>query len=305
MPPEGSSTPPASPPALLVLGYGHAPSRVRRWGKRFMLLAWIAGFLWLAYDKWGVYVRVRATYVYEQQQCARHTEPADRVVFDSNPLSSAALLRRNDYRVAVLNGGINFGNTPTAPTIAVYTGFSPASDRLAAWRQVAQDYQELWDPPVSHDPSTRIYDVDGGSWKGAGPDDTVDLFLHARQAKGRPAFLIHLTGIWFSSNQSIWFMADADALSWTGDVKQFVIPVIGHAFTRSTADASGQRLRVRPPTKNAFLRLRAGQPDPSDASRFTVRYEVTAGGGTIELKLHGDDAIRVRVLDGPMTLEAF
>lgn len=47
------------------------------------------------------------------------------------------------------------------------------------------------------------------------------------------------------------------------------------------------------------LRLYAGQPDPADASHFTIRYESKGSGGTIDGWLRDGDSVKLQVRDGP------
>ena len=57
-------------------------------------------------------------------------------------------------------------------------------------------------------------------------------------------------------------------------------------------------------TNCARLRFFAGQPDPADASRFTIGYEMDGRGGTLEGRLLEDGDIALRVLDGPAAAAA-
>ena len=73
---------------------------------------------------------------------------------------------------------------------------------------------------------------------------------------------------------------------------------------------SGWAHRLRPefvvaafPGTTAF-RLFAGQPDPADASRFTIDYEVAGGRGTIEGRLTPDDRVTARIISGPLAGQA-
>jgi hypothetical protein len=50
------------------------------------------------------------------------------------------------------------------------------------------------------------------------------------------------------------------------------------------------------------LRFYWGQPDPADASRFTIAYETTTGKGTIDGRLMADDTVRLKRVDGPATV---
>jgi hypothetical protein len=47
------------------------------------------------------------------------------------------------------------------------------------------------------------------------------------------------------------------------------------------------------------LRIYSGQPDPADASHFTLAYETAEGRGTIDGWLMSDDSVKMAVRDGP------
>ena len=48
------------------------------------------------------------------------------------------------------------------------------------------------------------------------------------------------------------------------------------------------------------LTLYAGQPDPADASRFTIRYRTRAGEGFLEGQLTAEDQVLFSIRDGPL-----
>jgi hypothetical protein len=49
----------------------------------------------------------------------------------------------------------------------------------------------------------------------------------------------------------------------------------------------------------ARLRFFAGQIDPDDASRFTIRYEIDGQSGTVDGKLEDDNDVSLKLRDGP------
>lgn len=53
--------------------------------------------------------------------------------------------------------------------------------------------------------------------------------------------------------------------------------------------------------KGDMLRFYAGQPDPNDASHFTIGYELNDVPGTIDGWLQDDDRIKFQYRDGPAT----
>jgi hypothetical protein len=59
------------------------------------------------------------------------------------------------------------------------------------------------------------------------------------------------------------------------------------------------RLDLLPCSADRVLRIYAGQPDPNDLARFTIRYEIDNAPGTIEGRLQEDGAVSLRIVDGP------
>ena len=47
------------------------------------------------------------------------------------------------------------------------------------------------------------------------------------------------------------------------------------------------------------VRLFAGQPDPTDDSHFTIKYEIDDKPGTIDGWLQADDTVKLQIRDGP------
>jgi hypothetical protein len=56
---------------------------------------------------------------------------------------------------------------------------------------------------------------------------------------------------------------------------------------------------ILPCRADQIVRIYAGQPDPNDLARFTVRYEIDHAPGTIEGRLQEDGAVSLRIVDGP------
>jgi hypothetical protein len=85
------------------------------------------------------------------------------------------------------------------------------------------------------------------------------------------------------------------------------VAAMGHAddgpFWPCQADRRG--LLNIPVPAGATVRLFAGQPDPIDQARFTIRYKVDGVPGTIEGRLNADDTVTFRVLDGPAATQPY
>jgi hypothetical protein len=126
--------------------------------------------------------------------------------------------------------------------------------------------------------------ADYHDWDASGPVMdyfTSFLFLHARQAKGGPERLVHV-GV----NQIFSLRAVGEGKLSPGKAEeqhvldwQVIRP--GTLFSPAANVASGSwgnnTLEINMPKP---LRLYAGQPDPADASHFTINA-VTANGGTL------------------------
>jgi hypothetical protein len=288
--PAASATP--ATPAPLLLGYGRAPSRLRRWLRRLFLLAWFAAFCWLAYDKWGVQARLLGLLIYRQHECLTHTEPADRVVIDLYPLRVPALGAQKSYRLAPHTTNL-FGSGVSNPIFAAaYQGIDDVdrsrSDANAMW----DHYQLILHPPSKEDLIRAWMDFDGSLGNpGTEPDARFLSYMHERGTGNNPSRLVILAGAWYGARNGVELEADVYERSYSSPGKQ---------LSGRWNERRGTSLRIRSPDKSPTLRLFAGRSDPNDASRFTLRYETATGNGTIEGRLSADDTVMLRVLDGPI-----
>jgi hypothetical protein len=293
-PGEVATTSPAveKPP---LLSYGRPASRFRRWIRWLLLLLWIAGFLGLAYDKWGVEARLLGKVVYRQHECLAHTEPADRVAIDLDPSRRSILLSQPGYRAgprAPIMGWISGPpqtQTSSGGVATIYHGMDDLREKLERAHRHWEVYQRV------KEPERNIIDLPAENFPEYGTppfaDETFVMFLHARSAGNKPARLVALIGGWH---------AEFDGVELESYVSEKAYLRPGRALTGGPGEPRGTVLHIRSPDKSPILRLFAGQPDPDDSSRFTVRYQSSAGDGTIEGRLTGDDTVMLRVLDGPM-----
>jgi hypothetical protein len=85
--------------------------------------------------------------------------------------------------------------------------------------------------------------------------------------------------------------------SWTPVVAQAIetSPLAGRAEVRGYLHSE---LFLDPQSPPRSLRIFAGQPDPADASRFTIVYEWDGRRGTIDGRLNDDDTIVLTDRDG-------
>jgi hypothetical protein len=89
---------------------------------------------------------------------------------------------------------------------------------------------------------------------------------------------------------------------WAGDVgvklRWFSSPVgIGSSNAVSSFSPANTELNILLPGKKS--RLFFGQPDPSDASHFTIKYEMDDKPGMIDGWLQSDDTVKLQIRDGP------
>lgn len=307
--PEKPAPAAADQPSPLLLSYGRAPSRLRRWLRRLFFAAWFAGFCWLAYDKWGVQARLLGLLIYRQHECLVHTEPADRVVIDLDPLRARALAAQKNYKLFFSNpnrGGL-FGGSQVNPNIfaAMYGALDEPHQQLMDARAMWKSYDELLHPPPTQPDLQRVYDIvdtdpfnvpdfssKGGDTTQRSSDAGVVVFMHERGTADKPSRLVIVWGGWYSTLNGVELEAEVYETSHFG---------MGRQLSGSTTNTRGTALRVRSPDKSPSFRLFAGQPDPKDASRFTIRYESSRGNGTIEGRITADESVMLRVLDGPVT----
>ncbi len=69
----------------------------------------------------------------------------------------------------------------------------------------------------------------------------------------------------------------------------------GSSFSRRSFQASDLII----PPHDGHWHMFAGQPDPADASHFTIKYEIDHGPGTIDGWLQPDDTVKLQIRDGP------
>jgi hypothetical protein len=112
------------------------------------------------------------------------------------------------------------------------------------------------------------------------------LFMHGRVAPGGRRYIVWVHG---------------GRPRRARDAPGVWLAAMGHAddgaFWPYQADRRGLLNIPVPP--DARVRFFAGQPDPNDNARFTIRYHVDNVPGTIEGRLGVDGTVTLRVLNGP------
>ena len=215
--------------------------RRRRWRRAITALALVAALA--AGLRFGPRAGRRARVLYWQHQCMTFMLPADQIVYDDTPAGLNALAGRPGYtQVDGRLGRVPFGPRPHPP------GMLAACHEPACYATFASLCN-----PIS------------------GSDSGAVVFLHERISH---TGLRRLVAVQTAPTRFLWDRFDElygrrvstyAAAGWWPDA------VAGRRWFR---DVSSGPMVGNPPT----LRIYAGQPDPADPARFSVRYEV--GGET-------------------------
>jgi hypothetical protein len=118
------------------------------------------------------------------------------------------------------------------------------------------------------------------------------LFLHARKAVGGEDRIVN-----------VYIPGTGEGLR-VRDVQIRGTVLRPGSWTEEVSDRTHRWPRPRPLALTVrmgeTLTVFAGQPDPADASHFTMRYRTTSGTGTVDGWLMRDDTVRWAVRDGPI-----
>jgi len=222
-----------------------------------------------------------------EQQCLSFLEPADKVVWEEDPDRAAKLLATSWY------ASIPFSHDDFhAPR--------------GACRTFSLSYSLKQSPNYAED-STPV------------PNDATQVFFHGRKsASGNERLVI------VSMSGSINYPNGYDMTSaWDAEVEKKQVFTAAALHLEAGEDLmsiplTGSRLELHPssamlkmplhwtpsPTPEQpgrvridykdQLRIFAGQPDPTDASHFTIAYELDGVPGTIDGWLFDDDSVRLK-----------
>jgi hypothetical protein len=222
-------------------------------------------------------------YLAWQRRCMNYTAPASQVVY---------------YEKDWVHG---LRTSPKAGYDRVY--FGPQTMPMA---NIPMGYM----PPVWAENSSA-WICAGGSWFGPGadPDPSESLaFLHSRRTPGGRERLVAVKTIAVLEWQSgcdIYLMGAAyrPATIRPGSTLQMLGPGERAVFASmpSPSRPPPGLLRLIPHDRQglAAATVYAGQPDPADATHFTIAYSIGPAGGTIDGRLGDDDAVSLAVRDGP------
>ena len=237
--------------------------RRRKWLRRLILgcaAAVLAGVLF----RWAyVPLHLKVGFLYHQSRCMAFAPAADTIAYSED----SATVKR-------LTAG-----APSGPGWATLTvGRTPIAFYLMP-------------PSLRRVEQTPGVDIP----QGPGP-----VFLHRRRAEGGTDRLVvvkvDMARTWQLHSVS-GFAPPADHLFDVTVVRPATL-LSGPSFTRTLWDPAktgeGRDPRI------GRLTLYAGQPDPADASRFTIGYQTPDGRGTIKGRLLPDDTVKLRIEDGPL-----
>jgi hypothetical protein len=252
-----------SPP----LEYAPAPPKRRKLVRRLLvLLLLIAVVTPLLYHRKPL--TQRGHLLYWQRKCLIYTAPADQVVYEEDGYNPSPLLNRPGYSGWPVPPAANAGSTrwPIPPTIATL----PA-------------------PPLAP------YFTAGGlppGWVAAPKGATA--FLHERTSKTGHRRLVMIMRMPAHSAPFHYAFGLTPFVSTPAGI------TTGPTYHYPRTDAI---IRVLsdwrfPPTDG--LRFYAGQPDPGDSSRFTIRYDLSGGSGEVEGRLNDDgQTVSLKITNGP------
>lgn len=241
------------------LDYAPAPAKRRKWLRRCVLLITLLGVS-AACSRWGGAAWHQARLLYWQRQCLRYTTPADQIVYDEDPINAAKLLAADSQYAPypLKRGGIS------APSAGLPV--NAAAHVPACWTR----FESLTNTPVAI------------QWaRGYGSI----AFLHERVS---PSGHRRLVGVRYFP-----------------DTNSFVASFL-NGYNCNTEAITPATLTMPPaPAMRAYLidvlsgwprhppmvRMYAGQIDPNDPSRFTIRYEMWGQTDTLDGRLEDNDDV--------------
>lgn len=249
---------------------------------------------WAKYQKWRADARAFKDAKGYEQLCRRHVMPANRIVYADDPAGIDAMKAAGK---TVPVGGSRAIKS-VLPTNWPHPASLPDPDELAKLAALFQ--------PSQHDPSR------GGL-----------VFMHERRTPAGKARLVFVRvsvdtrpvsvadeggnrRVAIGMTRSLQF-GSLDRLTRKADGKLSLPSVTTNIiqFEAMSADRSQLVAVANQPASVAAaltprdpLRLFAGQPDPNDPSRFSIRYEVDGEAGVIACRLL-DDSIAVTI-SGPL-----
>jgi hypothetical protein len=201
--------------------------------------------------------------LYWQRECLRYTQPADTIIYDEDPRSAAALLAHAQEYTAY---PIHRGNGPN--------GSVPTVNAAAAQARCLTQFISL---PPPNAPNLCACGFGGGP--------VAVAFMHERisPAGHRRLVVVH-------------YFPERDTFT-AGFIEGYNYSTT--AITPGTildAPTVAQRMYVIDvmsswPRLPPLVRMYAGQPDPADASHFTIRYQMWGQEDVLDGRLKDDDSV--------------
>jgi hypothetical protein len=238
------------------LDYGLAPPRRR---KRLIRAALAAAGLVVAYAvwQWGALAWNQLPILYWQRQCLRYTASPDQVVYEEDAAEVPRLLGEGYVRYKLTRGG-----TPD-PTPA--TTFAAAAPFPKCWSRLTALV-----PPKTALP---------GNGSGA------ILFLHERVAPRGNRRLICVR--YFAETYSF----TTQFIDGYNIEQNVVTPATWTSLPATTARAMSIDVISGFPRHPPRVRVYAGQPDPDNSARFTIRYQMWGKEDVLDGRLDDADQI--------------
>jgi hypothetical protein len=229
------------------LDYAPPRRRRRRWvlrgGVAVVLLA-----LAVAAVRWGPTYWAKARLLYWQRRCLTYHAPADLVVYEKNSPDAA--------RLAAL-GGEYANAAPSGPP--GMAPFPPVAAHLPlCWKGFVQR------GGAASSSRLRFWTT----------TNRAVLFLHERISKNGARRLVVVLSD-FSTDMRPLFINEYDVVAASLNPARW--------NTGASEDQWPVKIRVTNGlAPKARLKINAGQPDPADASHFTIRYERDGASGTVD-----------------------
>ncbi len=263
----------SQPEANSPLNYAPAEERrQRRLFRRFAIPVLIA-FTLLAAIFWGPDILRQVFYLRGQSRCMTFNFPAGQVVYTNAP-DEAATLQAGGYK-------------PVASVLMQAFVQTPGVTMSAGAEM----------PPLADVGEDRIALYGNGFYRQSVPGAPMrtGAFLHARSTPSGKQRLVSVVFLEKQSSPQEPRHLEINALVWRPALWQpgARLQLVGLS-TLVLSDLDRRRVHVF-----------AGQPDPADATRFTLGYDVDGAPGVIDGALDDFDQAQLQVRTGPATSTAY
>lgn len=248
----------------IVLPYQQR-TRGRRTWRKVVALVCVVGIVALAAWWWRTPISIEAKFLYAQHRCMTHVEKPDQVVgyFGAADMMNKLVAQQTDF------------------TVWRQGNMQNANRSCADWRRMRPFLSEIvWMDSGRHRLRNYLYDFHA--------DDTL-LFLHERKCPAGNRRLVCVELVSGSPANLHWTLVAHVIVPKT--FPSLAIERIDGGIELS-GNATGQQKAV------TSLIFYAGQPDPSDESKFTIRNTMDGIDGRLDCRLEGSDTVDI-VTVGP------